>query len=71
MQRNLRLTVVITFLILIVIFTIQNIEVVSVKLLWWDVSMSRSILVIGLLLIGFLIGRVIGFNQHRKNKPKS
>jgi len=71
MQRNIRLAVVIFFMLLVVIFTLQNIEIVSVKLLWWDITMSRSILVLSLLLIGFLIGRFIGFKQHRKNKAKT
>ena len=71
MKHNLRLTVAITFITLVVIFTLQNIEVVQVKLLWWDVSMSRSILVIGLLIIGFIIGRTVGFNKHRKDKKQN
>jgi uncharacterized integral membrane protein len=68
MKHKLRLSIAITLIVLVVIFILQNIKVVEVTLLWWDISMSRSILVIALLLIGFIIGRIVGFRKHRKNK---
>ncbi len=68
MKHKLRIGIAALFLLLVVIFAFQNAQVVEVKLLWWDVAMSRSILVFGLLLIGFLIGRTIRFKKHRKEK---
>ena len=68
MKHKLRVGIAALFLVLVVIFTLQNAQVVEVKLLWWDVAMSRSILVFSLLLTGFIIGRTIGFKKRRKEK---
>jgi uncharacterized integral membrane protein len=68
MKHKIRLGIAALCLLLVVIFTLQNAQVVEVKLLWWDVAMSRSIMVFGLLLIGFIIGRTIRFKKHRKEK---
>jgi len=66
-KLKIKWAIVAVFTILVIIFTFQNTEVVQVRFLTWDVSMSRSILVIGLLLIGFLLGRITRFH---KNHPK-
>ena len=68
MKHKLKLGIAMSCLVLVIIFTLQNAVVVEVKLLWWDVTMSRSIMVFGLLLIGFIIGRTISFKKHRKEK---
>ena len=50
-------TIVVTILIfLMLILLVQNTQVVTVKLFFWDVSMSRIILIFFLLLIGFILG---------------
>lgn len=46
--------------IIALIFVFQNSKVVTIQLLFWTVSASRIILVIGLLFIGFLIGYLLG-----------
>jgi uncharacterized integral membrane protein len=54
---------IIFILILAVLFSIillQNTQVVTVKLLFWEMSMSRIILVPLLVLFGFVIGFFVG-----------
>jgi len=43
-------------LFLIVIFTLQNVEVVTIKFFFWDLSISRAIMIFLVLAIGILLG---------------
>jgi len=45
-------------IILIVIFTLQNTEVVSISFLFWKLHMSRVVMILATFLIGFLLGYV-------------
>lgn len=56
-KKNLKWAGMIALILLVLIFTIQNIEVVTVTFLWFEVSMSRAVLVIALLIIGFVLGK--------------
>lgn len=51
-------------IIFIVIFTLQNTEVVAISFLFWKLQMSRVILILAVLIIGFLLGYV--FSGMRK-----
>lgn len=56
-------------ILLVLIFLVQNTEVVKVSFLLWDISMSRAILLFFSLLIGFIIGWFLNsFLSYRKNK---
>ena len=56
----------------VLIFLAQNTEVVKVSFLFWDISMSRAVLLFFSLLIGFLIGWLShSFLSYRKNKRAS
>jgi len=71
-KKNLKIAFITVFTVLVIIFTVQNTQVVEVKFLMWDVSMSRSILVIGLLLIGFILGRITRMSKkHKKAKQQT
>ena len=50
------LILVLTLALLAVIFIIQNVAAVDVNFLFWTISMSRSLLIIFTLGIGFLLG---------------
>lgn len=50
----------------IIIFTLQNSETVTVNLLFWKMEMSRIILILVVLLIGFLLGYI--FHGARKKQ---
>ncbi len=52
--------VILILSILALIFIFQNSKVVTIHLLFWTVSASRIIMVLGLLFIGFIIGYLLG-----------
>ena len=56
-----------TSILLIVIFAVQNYEVVQVNFLFWSFSMSRAVMIFILLAIGFLAGFILkGFSSISK-----
>ncbi len=58
--------------LVILIFLAQNVEVVKVSFLFWEISMSRAILLFFSLLAGFIIGWFLhSFLSYRKNKRAS
>ncbi len=60
-------TIAILVLLLGFILVVQNTEVVSVRLLFWELSMSRIILLSGAILIGFVAGFIVGKLTGRKS----
>lgn len=56
--RKLKLIVIIVIVGLFVVFLLQNTQVVRVKFYFWDISMSRVILMPLFIVIGFIIGFV-------------
>lgn len=67
MKRNMRLYAVLILIILGTIFVVQNTTVVEVRLLFWSVALSRSLLIVFLLIIGFVLGWLLrGHNSARK-----
>jgi len=50
------------------IFVIQNTQVVEIKFLFWKMSLSRVILLLGTLFIGVLVGLIIGWEAFKKRK---
>ena len=61
MRWKLILTLVL--LVLLVIFTMQNYEVVTVQFLFWSFQTSRTIIIFVTLLIGIIIGLIISFER--------
>ena len=55
-------------LILLIIFTVQNYEVVSIQFLFWSFQTSRTIIIFVTLLMGIIIGFFISFKKREKNK---
>jgi uncharacterized integral membrane protein len=45
--------------ILALIIALQNQEVVTFHLFFWTISMSRILMMVGFLLIGFLVGLLV------------
>jgi len=50
--------VIAILLVLFLIILLQNTHVVTVQLLFWDISMSRIILLLLMMGIGFVVGYV-------------
>ncbi len=53
---HIKFGIIITLMILILLFVLQNIEQVQVSFLFWTISMSRAIMLLLVLLIGIVIG---------------
>ena len=53
---NWKLWVVVTLLVLLGVFVLQNTKVVEVRLLFWKLEMSRSVLLLGVLGSGLAVG---------------
>lgn len=51
--------VITTIIVLLLILLLQNSDVVSLKIYFWEVSMSRIIFFPILILIGFIVGFVV------------
>ena len=67
---NYKMTIVLIFSTLAVLFVIQNVTVVEVKFLFWSLQMSRSLLIFILLAIGFIIGWFMHGHLKHKNKNR-
>ena len=52
--------------VLLLIILLQNTQVVSIRLLFWKISMSRIIFLPLVTLIGFVIGYFIGRTYRKK-----
>ncbi|MBU0504548.1 MAG: LapA family protein [bacterium] len=53
---NFKLVLTIITLIFVVIFTLQNAEIVPIKFLLWGFSLSRALVIFLFLAIGVIIG---------------
>jgi uncharacterized integral membrane protein len=54
--KNLKLIIALVLIVLVVILLFQNTEVVTLKIYFWEISMSQIILIPLVLFIGFLAG---------------
>ena len=69
---NLKLILVLILVSLAAIFIIQNVTVVDVRFLFWNVSMSRALLIFFLLIIGVALGWFShSYLSYRKSKDES
>ncbi len=56
----------ITLILFIVIFSLQNSGMVSINILFWEIQMSRVILIVVLLLIGGILGYMLKRNNKKE-----
>jgi putative membrane protein len=59
--------VVIVLIVFIVILLIQNVQVITLRFLFWKISMSRIIFIPLVLIIGFILGYLFA-KISKKNK---
>lgn len=57
-------------IILVIIFVIQNTQIVEVKFLVWQVTMSRALLLFGTLAAGFIAGWLLKIPKRKADKSK-
>ena len=68
---NLKLTGVVILVVFALIFVAQNIDVVTISFLFWDISMSRAVLLFFSLLTGFIIGWLLhSYLSYLKDKKE-
>ena len=53
---SLKLYTGLFLLVLVVVFSIQNVEIVTIKFLFWELAISRALMIILVLSLGILIG---------------
>ena len=57
--------------LLVLILLFQNSQVVSLKIFFWEISMSRVLMFPLLVLVGLLLGFGIGYSRAEKKHRKS
>jgi len=63
MARNIIFWLLIAFLL---VFIVQNAQVVQVKFLIWSISMSRGIVLLGTFLMGVMVTLLVKLTVKRK-----
>jgi uncharacterized integral membrane protein len=58
-----KVIIILILSIISLIFILQNSKVVTIQLLFWTVSASRIIMILGLLFIGFVVGFLLGHKE--------
>jgi uncharacterized integral membrane protein len=61
-EANMRIWTIVLFalLALVIVFVLQNTQVVDVRFFFWTVSMSRALVLLGTLVIGLFAGWLVG-----------
>lgn len=65
-KNNIKLIVSLVLVVLLLIFIIQNSAVVELRILFWTLSMSRSLMILFVLFVGLAVGWIVGSYFHRK-----
>ena len=65
MLRNIIFTCLITF---VLIFVVQNTQVVEFRFLVWTISLSRALMLFGTLAIGFIAGWLLKLPKGKKEQ---
>ena len=53
---------------LVILFMVQNVQVVDIKFIAWTVSISRALMILIVFVIGILLGWVVRSMGYRKKK---
>ena len=60
---KLKTILAILFAALVVAFSLQNSEITDVKFLWWTLSMSRVLIILGSFAVGVLVGILVSMKR--------
>jgi uncharacterized integral membrane protein len=66
---RVRSVVIIVLVVLSLTLVAQNTQVVSFRLWFWDLTMSRVLLLAGALAVGVIIGLLLGRPWRRRTRP--
>ena len=68
---RIKIGIIIVFVILIVVFALQNTDIVSVKFWFWEVQTPRALLIFLCLVIGLFIGFLVSSPVGKKQKGET
>jgi len=51
--------IILLLIVLAIVIVIQNSEMITLKLFFWKIMMSRIIFMVGLLAVGFILGFLV------------
>lgn len=69
-MKNPKIIVVLVLAILLIIFLLQNTQVVNLRFYFWKISMSQIILIPLVLVVGFVAGYVVAKVTKKGPSPK-
>ncbi|MFH2012128.1 MAG: LapA family protein [Pseudomonadota bacterium] len=64
--KNVKNIIILVVVLLFVIFLLQNTEVVDVQVLFWQISMSRIVLLFSTLIVGLIAGWFLRVLTYKK-----
>ena len=67
MFRN---TLFIVLIAVVLIFVLQNTQIVEFRFLVWAFPISRALMLFGTLAVGFVAGWLLAFPKHKQQKMK-
>lgn len=65
---GIRTVIAVLLLSIFIVFILQNTTVVDIRFLFWKLSLSRVILLLGALFTGMVIGIIIGWEAKTRSK---
>jgi len=68
-MNRTKLTVILVLTGVVLLFTLQNTQVVEVQFLFWKLSMSRVLLIFLLLAVGAILGWVANSAFRNRSRP--
>lgn len=67
-KAQFKVVLIITIVILFTVFVLQNTAVVEIRLLFWELTVSRVLMLVGALAVGCLIGLLIGMDVLKRKR---
>ena len=65
-MRRVKTGLVVALALVLLVFVVQNTEVVDVRFFAWSIEMSRAIMLLAVLAVGFMIGWLTSTLRRRK-----
>jgi len=70
-MKKAKLVAIVIVSVVALIVVLQNTEVTDARILFWDLPMSRALLLILTFVLGFVVGVLVASNFLRKKRVKA
>ena len=70
-MKKVKLVAIVVASVVALIVVLQNTEVTPARILFWDLPMSRALLLILTFVLGFVVGVLVASNFLRKKRVKA